>query len=174
MKYRDLLQQCVWQEIWDCLLLNYDDQRNLEDTYKKIYDDLIVVEGISTKRRIVVKKYPQWVDVSGKDGSLHKDNEEYATLCKDNEEYANSEIIYGIEFEKWGEWVEMEIDQQSLIDFTMTEIAAHCLWEMTFMSFNKDDISSTMNEMLETVQRIKDGTIELIPFDIDDEIQKLN
>jgi hypothetical protein len=174
MKYRDLLQQCVWQEIWDCLLLNYDDQRNLEDTYKKIYDDLIVVEGISTKRRIVVKKYPQWVDVSGKDGSLHKDNEEYATLCKDNEEYANSEIIYGIEFEKWGEWVEMEIDQQSLIDFTMTEIAAHCLWEMTFMSFNEDDISSTMNEMLETVQRIKDGTIELIPFDIDDEIQKLN
>lgn len=174
MKYRDLLQQCVWREIWDCLLLNYDDQRDLEAIYKKIYDDLIVVEGIPTKRRIVVKKYPQWVDVSGKDGSLHKDNEEYAALCKDNEEYANSEIVYGIEFEKWGEWVEMEIDQQSLIDFTTTEIAAHCLWEMTFMSFDEDDISSTMSEMLETVQRIKDGTIELIPFDIDDEIQKLN
>ena len=44
----------------------------------------------------------------------------------------------------------MEIDKNSLENFTELEIIAHCLHEMTYAGFEQDEIQAQMNNIKET------------------------
>lgn len=65
------------------------------------------------------------------------------------------DISYGIEFEPWIDWVSHFITKETLNTFTPTEIAAACLWEMTFNGFEESVIQGTLEKMKDDIDKIK-------------------
>lgn len=48
---------------------------------------------------------------------------------------------------------------------TREEIAAHCLWEMTFVGFTQDKIRREINKLRKQVEDIKAGRVKTIPHE---------
>jgi hypothetical protein len=172
MKFKELLKQCDWDEIWSQLILNYENQINLHDTYNRIYNKLCIADGLPTNMRIVLKQVTEedgdiWIDVSGKNGTTYRQSDEYKNVNW-SDELMDREIVYGLDFTNWLEWLDMQIDQETLNNFMLPEIAAHCLWEMTFISFDESEVTDIMASMVEVVEGIKNGTVEVTPLDISD------
>ena len=57
------------------------------------------------------------------------------------------EVVCGIEFTPWGEWLGMEIERETLDRFDPPKIVALCLWEMSFSSFDENNIQKTWGEL---------------------------
>jgi len=47
---------------------------------------------------------------------------------------------YAIEFRPWAEWLDMDIDEETLSNYLESEIIVHCIWEMTFCGYDNDDV----------------------------------
>ena len=179
MNFQQLLKSVSWIDVWETLIENYPDQVELKDEYYRTFSRCRIGELASTKMRICVSKVnPQeweleidpesepWVDVGGRDGTLNKDTDEYKEgHFIYGEENANEEVHYGIEFTPWNEWIAMTIDPISFEDFSEIEIAAHCLWEMTFISFDEIEVEDQLDGLKETMERIERGEEKLIPMD---------
>ena len=54
----------------------------------------------------------------------------------------------------------MEISQESFIHFSELEIISHCLYEMTFMGFEEEEIRDELNSIESTVENYKNMTDE--------------
>lgn len=102
-----------------------------------------LLKPVKTKIRLVIEdifdEYEQkyFTHVSGKNGTLNKDGD--PKHFKDDE-MGNQEVSYAIEFTDWGEWLEMEIARESLAKYSELDIIGHCLWEMTFYGFTRENI----------------------------------
>lgn len=87
---------------------------------------------------------------------------------------------YAIGYSPWQEWLGMDVVDVMSEGFTDEELAAHCLWEMTWGGFTQDDIQDqldTINESYEDViERLDRGEefpeleigSELVEWDIDE------
>lgn len=62
---------------------------------------------------------------------------------------------YAIEFKPWEQWLGMEIDPVAFELFSETEILAHCLYEMTFVGFDEDEIQKRYQEINSLADEIK-------------------
>lgn len=58
-----------------------------------------------------------------------------------------AEWKYAIEFLDWSEWLDMEIAPETEAMFSDVEIIAHCLWEMTFVGYNRAEIREQFEEI---------------------------
>ena len=65
-----------------------------------------------------------------------------------------------LEFTAWNEWLGMDIDKKSLQNFSELEIIAHCLYEMTFMGFEEEEIQAEMNKVEKDIEDYKNMTDE--------------
>lgn len=88
-------------------------------------------------------------------------SEQLILLKNDNAEYVNVSGRYNnpedntnghtnslaIEFTAWNEWQGMDIDKKSLQNFSELEIIAHCLYEMTFVGFEEEEIQAEINNI---------------------------
>jgi len=54
---------------------------------------------------------------------------------------------YALDFTPWSEWLGMEIDGTVLRKLEPHEIVAHCLWEMTFYSFDEEETQQARNDI---------------------------
>ena len=70
---------------------------------------------------------------------------------------------YAIEYMPWSEWLGCEVDKQVFKKMPKEEIAAHCLWEMTFMGFTQDKIRKKLNALKKQSRDIKEGKVKTIP-----------
>ena len=77
-----------------------------------------------------------YVDVSGY----------YTDPADRNDEYSNS---LGIEFTPWEEWLTMPIDEKSLKEFSQLELITHCLYEITFVGFDQEEIQEELDKLNE-------------------------
>ena len=62
---------------------------------------------------------------------------------------------YAIEFVPWADWISMYITQETLDTLSNEEIAAGCLYEMTFNGFSEEDITDKKNRMINSLIEIK-------------------
>jgi N12 class adenine-specific DNA methylase len=54
----------------------------------------------------------------------------------------------------------MSIDQGALKEFSQLEIISHCLYEMTFMGFDEEEIQEQIAEFEKTIEDLKNMTEE--------------
>ena len=99
-----------------------------------------------------------YVDVSGRVADKGKGNGNWASES------------YAIEFKPWDEWLGMTIAEQTLKEFSEPQILAHCLYEMTFVGFNQEEIQKRFEEIFILTEEIKAITNEeregkLIPWE---------
>lgn len=176
MTFKQLLEDTSWKEVKESLIKNYDaDMKNdgCLESHEMVFYKLYNIEPVNPKdnMRICI----DWVEpdgdlveegywsVCGRKGKLLKDSSDFEKF-KDNctEEEANREITYGIEFTSWNEMLGMEVDKDTAnnIELTRADIVSHILFEMTFISYDEEEIQDALNSLKEQVDRINNMTDE--------------
>jgi hypothetical protein len=54
---------------------------------------------------------------------------------------------YAIEFSPWSEWLDMDIEENTLKILSNSEILVHALWEMTFISWDEEEIKGEWDKI---------------------------
>lgn len=87
----------------------------------------------------------EYIDVSGK----------YKNPKNEEEKYSQA-----IEFTSWRQWLGMEISTESLTHFSELEIIVHCLYEMTFMGFEEEEIQEEFKTIEDNIAAYKNMIAE--------------
>lgn len=141
MKFVELVQKYVWNDLYPALLQLYPDQEKSLEGYRQVFETLQSLTPVETKMRVYIERVHDEItdedydSVCGKDGTLIDDT------------MGNQEVTYAIEFTDWAEWLGMDIDPETLSNYTEVDILAHCLWEMTFFAYSREDIKKVMAEI---------------------------
>lgn len=154
MNLADLIKSNNWLSVEMTLLELYPDQEEMLEEYNLVYEQLKMMETADSDLSIVLTECEEnwegeeasdsYIDVSGvKMGDTNAGPERYA-----------------IEFQEWKEWLGMEIAQETLENFSALDIISHCLYEMTFVSFDEAEIKERMNEMKASIEELKNMSEE--------------
>jgi PHP family Zn ribbon phosphoesterase len=137
MTLKQLISRQGWLNIEAALRNEYPNEQNNLADYEAVYHKLLLLSETETDLQIVLKQIRQtditgegrsYVDVVGKKQTPHIADADLA-------------IGYALNFTPWAEWLAMPVTSRTLQSFPESEIIAHCLWEMTFHSFDEDVIS---------------------------------
>jgi hypothetical protein len=156
MKLQQVLRKTTWQEVKYSLIDNYEEHAldNIEN-YHKVYNELKTLKPIQAEKIIlnVVKQEDEqclWYNVYGTTGILQKDMKENESfLNKMTDDFKNSEVTYGLEFIPWEEWLNMSVSEKTLKEFSLSDILAHCLYEMTFINYDQNSIQDQLEILIE-------------------------
>ncbi|MBM3241227.1 hypothetical protein FJZ31_33505 [Candidatus Poribacteria bacterium] len=159
MKFKELLYKYNWDDIHSTLLQLYPDQgRNIEG-YRQVFETLQTIAPVrevsatSPTMRVCIESVfdedegEYYASVSGKDGTLMKEQKDIPPEFLKDDDIGNQEVSYGIEFTDWAEWLGMEIDPETLSNYSEVDILGHCLWEMTFYGYTREDVKRAMDEI---------------------------
>ncbi len=166
MKFKELLSKHQWDDIEPVLIKLYADQEKNLPGYRQVFETLRTIQPVETKIRLVIEDVldeftgEYYASVSGKacaepfdtaqdrlgrsDGALMKDLIPPVPM---DEEAGNREVSYGLEFTDWAEWLDMEIEPETLSRYAEVDIIGHCLWEMTFFGYSQEDIEKAVEEL---------------------------
>lgn len=149
--FHDLITNYHWLSIEAELLRLYPDQRAQIDAYQEVYKQLLSLtpeeSGIAIRLIEVNEDDESYVDVDGyyEDGRVAEDKLTDALA---------------LDFTPWEQWLGMKVDPNAFREFTDLEIVAHCLFEMTFISFDPDERKTQLKSMKKTVEFYKKMTPE--------------
>lgn len=167
MTLKDLLRKNSWLSIQKELYRCYPEEQLNNDGYETVFNKLQMMREQASDTIIVLTTVTDetlydrpYIDVSGR--VCEKSNGD------GNENWASES--YAIEFKPWEEWLGMRIDERTVREFSETQILAHCLYEMTFVGFNQDEIQKRFEEIFTLTEEIKAITNEeregkLIPWE---------
>ena len=151
MTFKNLLQKHSWLSIAHILLELYPDEEKNISGYQDVFENLLMMQPKDFDVAIVLTHCKddfdgeEYVDVAGKNKHPKTEEEAYSQA---------------IEFTPWKEWLGMEIQPKSLDQFSELEIIAHCLYEMTFVSFEEQEIKDEIQRMEKDIEAFKNMTDE--------------
>ena len=62
---------------------------------------------------------------------------------------------YAIEFVEWKNWLGMDVAPETTKNFSDLEIIAHCLYEMTFIGYEENEIQEQFNTIKNEIEEYK-------------------
>ena len=145
MKLNRLVATQSWEEVWAALLRLYPDQEKGIEGYRYVFETLNTLTPAETIMRICIEAVVDedtgdtYHDVSGKDGTLHKEQIDVPEQFRQGDR-GEQEVSWASNSGDWAEWLGMEIDPDTLTRYAEPDIIAHCLWEMTFFGYTPEDI----------------------------------
>ena len=151
MTLKKLIQTNSWLSIAAILQELYPDEANNLSGYKELFEKLLLMDVEDSDISIDVEHQKddfdgeEYVDVSGT----------YKYPKNEEEKFSQA-----IEFTPWNQWLGMEISQVSFIHFSELEIISHCLYEMTFIGFEEEEIQDELNSIESTIEDYKNMTDE--------------
>lgn len=136
MTLKYLILNSTWTNISSLFLEIYPEaEKNLKG-YENVFEKLLLIDPEHMDMSIVTTKVKDgedvYIDVSGLHN--HPKNEE--------ENY-----LQGLELTPWRKWLGMDISKDSLNEFSELELIVHCLYEMTFVGFDEDDIERRISSI---------------------------
>ena len=139
MNLSDLFRTTAWPAVRRSLLRYYPAVRKELGQLEKVYLGLLPAAPVRSGTRVCVavltKTRPGAAvapDVFGLDGGMDEKGREKR---------------WALEFEPWENWLGMEIDPAAGKDFPGPDIAALCLYEMTFLSYDQKKIRAKAEEL---------------------------
>lgn len=153
MKFGEIVKSNNWLSVKMVLLNLYPDEKKNLSGYEEVFNKLRVLQPKKTDISILVSwekddfDQTDYVNVSG-----------YYNNPDENTNILTNSLA--IEFTPWNEWLGMDIDQITLKTFNELEIISHCLFEMTFVGFEEEEIQAEMNRINDSVEEIKNMTEE--------------
>lgn len=145
VRFYDILKSVEFDNVFPLICKWYPTQANGHSDYENVFNKLISMTPkhheltdmfLEVKKKLWDGK-DEYTDVSGVD------------VIK------NDGVAYGIEFVPWVEWISMFITQHTLDSLTYEEIAAACLYEMTYYGFEEDTIKKTKDDIVVSVVEAK-------------------
>lgn len=124
MKLKELILKNSWKSVWGTgiFVSHYHESQNVERNYRNVYRFLRSTKPGKTEMQI-------WLTESYDD--IDERMNVYVHGIKSGDTAEKPEF-WGIEFDNWGEWLDMEIRNDIKRPITEPEIIAHCLYELTF------------------------------------------
>jgi len=155
MTFANLIAHLAWPDVLAALLRLYPDEKKSLEGYRVVLAHLKQLDPEMSKMRIIVEERFQpeideapHIDVTGRDGTLNRELEDFKHFQDEvDEEYASAEADFSLSFLPWAKWLGMQINPATLEEFSQPDIAAHCLWEMTFHGFEESDVEETRAEI---------------------------
>jgi len=152
MKLHDIIRTNDWLSVELTLVKLYPDQEENIDAYKEIFGKLRGMTPTDSEIQIILEEYfdeesyeESMVDVSGIKFVPNK---------------SNLTESLAIEFVPWSEWLGMSIHARTLKKFNELEIISHCLFEMTFVGFEEEEIHDQFSSLKKSVDDYKNMTEE--------------
>jgi len=149
--FETLIQNNAWSSIELTLLELYPDEKENIAGYQKMFNQLQLLSPTPSEIIIVVKwetddfDGTKYVDVSGKYNNPKTEEEKFSQA---------------LDFTPWSEWLAMKIATESLHNFNELEIIAHCIYEMTFVAFEEEEIQNKIQSIEEEAEKYKNMTEE--------------
>jgi hypothetical protein len=125
------------------LLRLYPDQETSLPGYERVYWTLLSASPVDTTMRLMIEYVPKDDEFGGY----------WDVSAQDLEDLE----FYAIEFRPWEDWLGMEIDPETLKTISSLDIICHCLWEMTFIGYEQDEIQKQWQEILRTKNEVADA-----------------
>jgi N-acetylglutamate synthase-like GNAT family acetyltransferase len=154
MRFKDLIRNNSWLGVEKKLLDLYPGEKFRISAYEDIFYRLQHMPGKKSDMSIVL----------GKEFDRDAPNGYYVGVSGRKKDNANDENeitpFYAIEFTPWDEWLSMEIDSNTISEFTELDIIAHCLYEMTFIGFDETKIQGKLNHLSKTAEIVENMTDE--------------
>jgi hypothetical protein len=177
MRFVELIQTTPWKYVKRALLEAYPDINPAG--YKHVFVQLRTLEPIENTMRIRLTwiepkndSDARYVDVNGTDGTRFKDLKESPKFTAASQQSMDErEVTFGLDFKPWNEWLGMNLEPNSLEEFSFEEIVAHCLWEMTFYGFDQTTIQTVFEELNEMIPNLEGKSLEEI-LQTDDSLVK--
>jgi hypothetical protein len=151
--FKDIIGVCSFTKVKDALLRLYPDQKKLIKGYKYVFKTLKLMRPIYSKEGMIID-----IERVGRGKNAYFS---VSGVCTQG----GMKQSYAIEYMPWSEWLGCEVDRKVLRKMTREEIAAHCLWEMTFAGFTQDRIRREINMLRKRVKDIKKGKVKTIPYE---------
>ncbi|MFN3315585.1 MAG: DUF6557 family protein [Raineya sp.] len=151
MKLQEIIQSNHWLSVELILLQLYPDQIDAIDEYSRVFEYLKGLEPQDNSMKIVLTEHI----VEYESEALT----EIEVSGEETDENGNK-ISYALEFTRWNKWLGMDISPRTIANFTELEIIAHCLYEMTFISYNEEEIQAEFENLNITIEEIKAMTEE--------------
>ena len=155
MKLNDLIKSNSWLSVEMTLLRLYPEQINMIDEYRNVYEKLKFMQPEEDDMNIVLTEYEcdideeseikTYVDVSGR---------------KKEKEINSITDSYALEFVEWKKWLGMDLATETIENFNELEIISHCLYEMTFIDYEEEDIKEQFDMINKRVEEYKELTEE--------------
>ena len=133
MQFIEIIKNNNWCDVEKIFLLLYPDQLQNSNAYKNLFYrfgeivpevcsiQIVLQHSFEEKSQLI-----SYVDVYGID---------------------TDSTLVALEYFPWRKWLGMLIDEKTTEQFTALEIIAHCLFEMTFISFDETKIEEKLLKM---------------------------
>lgn len=149
MTLKQLILNTTWPNISSLFLeLHPEAEENIKG-YKNVFEKLQLMEPEEMDISIIITKENDGDDVYFDVSGLYKHPK--------NEE---DHYPQGLELTPWRKWLGMDISKDSFNNFTELEIIVHCLYEMTFVGFEEEDIEKRIRSIEKSRKERKSMTEE--------------
>lgn len=147
MKLREIIPQynITFNEVFKSLVDLYNVDNSFREDYEKVFNFIKYIDKVSLQPKDIDFEIElmfvkddiddeEYVDVSGyKDGSY-----------------------VGIEFVPWVDWCNAKLTE-STMTFPPIEIIAHCIYEMSFISYDEIEIQDTLERISNQIKEIENS-----------------
>ncbi len=72
---------------------------------------------------------------------------------------------YSLSLSPWEEWLAVEVPDTLRARMPAAEIAAHCIWDMTFHGWTQEQIAAEKTELDRRISEIDEGKVEMLPWE---------
>ena len=132
--FKEILNKVVFEEVWDELIEYYPNMNRKNSTKRKyltVFESLLSKDPAKNVEEMIIH-----IDEVNSDASLHEDDVEYRVHGKNNS--SEWDGYWDISADHWEEWLGFYIDHKVLERFSSEQIAALCLYEMTWFGFSEE------------------------------------
>src|SRR5690554_5507185 len=138
MKLGEIIRTNNWLSVELTLLDLYPDQEENIQSYARIYSLLQEMRRQDSAIEIVIEQeFDEETQELGFGNVYGIDHES-------KDEITNS---VALEFTAWDKWLGMEINELTLREFSELEIISHCLYEMTFVGYDEEEIQAEFSRI---------------------------
>jgi hypothetical protein len=172
MNIIDAIKYVKFKEVKRAMKYHYPDtSKKSMDQYEKIMKEIGEYKlkedknwelriDLVTASKFYVKREKKWYD------DIKIGEEYYVThvkkMLKDKDDYYG---CYAIEFTRWEESSKWKISTDVLKKYTLPEIIAHYLWEITYCGFTQKQSQNKLKELHKRIAMIKDNIGSSLPLD---------
>lgn len=158
MKFYELLQKYSNKDILEALHKNYDEVS--DDAYISALDELRRLTPTTEKQNLKIRVEFQ------KDNFLDEDNNKEYLDCDGIGPNEKGKIIrWGLEFDRWEDWLAKKIDEESFKKLDDLTILAGIMWELTYNGYSQEEVKERTDDLNSRITEIKEHPENLKNWD---------
>ena len=155
MTLNEIISQVDWNEVAVAIVSERPYQRPVLEGFKKVFESLLLMEPAGSEYRIRIDRTPDVLDPE----------DTYPEVVGIKE---GVDERWALSFCPWTEWLGMEVCQATLEAFSVSQIVANCLHEMTFFGFTEEKIKGHRDELDDRIREAEEHPEKLIKFNPND------